>query len=143
MASGNDPFHLQRFIQAQKFIYERALAELQSGKKQSHWMWFIFPQINGLGFSMTAKKYAIKSSSEARAYLNHPILGARLLECTQTVFLIENCSAHDIFGSPDDLKLCSCMTLFEFVADKEPVFGQVVDKLYAGKRDQRTLGLLE
>lgn len=143
MDIGNDPFQLQRFIEAQKSVYGRVLAELQSGRKQSHWMWFIFPQIDGLGFSMTAKKYAIKSADEAHAYLNHNLLGARLVECSQIVLSIEGRSAHDIFGSPDDLKLCSCMTLFEFTIGPKSVFSKVLDKFYAGERDKRTLQLLQ
>ena len=143
MENSADPFQLQRFIAAQEGVYEQALLELRNGHKRSHWMWFIFPQIDGLAFSATAKYYAIQSLDEAKAYLKHNILGQNLSECTRTVCVIEGRSAHDIFGSPDDLKLKSCMTLFEFVDGPESVFGQVLDKLYAGERDQKTLQLLQ
>ena len=143
MENSADPFQLQRFIAAQEGVYEQALLELRNGHKRSHWMWFIFPQIDGLAFSATAKYYAIQSLDEAKAYLQHNILGQNLSECTRTVCVIEGRSAHDIFGNPDDLKLKSCMTLFEFVDGPESVFGQVLDKLYAGERDQKTLQLLQ
>lgn len=143
MENSADPFQLQRFVAAQEGAYEQALLELRNGHKRSHWMWFIFPQIDGLAFSATAKYYAIQSLDEAKAYLQHNILGQNLSECTRTVCVIEGRSAHDIFGNPDDLKLKSCMTLFEFVDGPESVFGQVLDKLYAGERDQKTLQLLQ
>ena len=125
MQSSNqdDPFDLARFTSAQEGVYTRALAEIRNGDKRSHWMWFIFPQIDGLGFSSTAKHYAIKSPDEARQYLAHPLLGARLLECAEAVLAVEKRSASDIFGSPDDLKLKSCMTLFESVGGQYPIFG--------------------
>jgi uncharacterized protein (DUF1810 family) len=138
----NDPFDLARFTSAQATVYDRALAEVRSGRKRSHWMWFIFPQIDGLGFSSTAKHYAIKSAEEARQYLMHPVLGARLRECTEAVLAVSGRTASQIFGSPDDLKLRSCMTLFESVADANPVFGAVLDKYYGGERDARTLEIL-
>jgi uncharacterized protein (DUF1810 family) len=137
-----DPFELARFTTAQEGIYHRALAEIRNGDKRSHWMWFIFPQIDGLGFSSTAKRYAIKSAEEARQYLAHPVLGPRLLECTEAALAVEGRSAFEIFGSPDDFKLKSCMTLFETVAGPDSVFGRVLDKYYQGQRDTRTLDIL-
>ena len=106
-------------------------------------MWFIFPQYAGLGFSATTKFYAILSLDEAQAYLQHTALGQNLLECTRTVLAIEGRSARDIFGNPDDLKLCSCMTLFEFIAGQDSVFAKVLDRLYAGERDNKTLQLIQ
>ena len=137
-----DPFDLARFTSAQDAVYDRALAEIRNGDKRSHWMWFIFPQIDGLGFSSTAKRYAIKSAKEARQYLAHAVLGPRLLECAEAVLAVEGRSAFDIFGSPDDLKLKSCMTLFESVAGRDSVFGRVLDKYYQGKRDTKTQEIL-
>lgn len=138
----DDLFDLARFNSAQQAEYDRALAEIRAGDKRSHWMWFIFPQIDGLGFSSTAKKYAIKSAEEARQYLAHPVLGPRLLECAEAVLAVDGRSANEIFGSPDDLKLKSCMTLFESVAGQDCVFGRVLDKYYDGKRDTRTQDIL-
>jgi uncharacterized protein (DUF1810 family) len=145
----DDPFDLHRFTSAQAGIYTQALAELNSGQKRTHWMWFIFPQIDGLGFSPTSKYYAIKSLEEARQYLDHPVLGARLLECTDAVLAFEGRSIADIFGYPDDLKLKSCMTLFSSVASEESetdqpsVFFRVLEKYFHGERDARTLALLD
>jgi uncharacterized protein (DUF1810 family) len=138
----DDPFDLARFTGAQEGVYKVALAEIRAGDKRSHWMWFIFPQIDGLGFSPTAKHYAIKSAEEARRYLAHPVLGARLRECAEAVLAVEGRSALEIFGSPDDLKLKSCMTLFESVAEQDSLFGRVLDKYYRGKRDTRTQQIL-
>jgi uncharacterized protein (DUF1810 family) len=126
----HDPFDLRRFTSAQEGSYDHALAELRSGQKRTHWMWFIFPQIDGLGSSPTAKHYAIKSIEEARHYLDHPVLGPRLTECAEAVFAIDGRSASEIFGYPDDLKLKSSMTLFERVAQPHSVFSQVLDKYY-------------
>jgi uncharacterized protein (DUF1810 family) len=140
---GDDPFHLRRFTSAQAGCYDRVLAELQSGQKRTHWMWFIFPQIDGLGHSPTAKHYAIKSLEEARQYLNHPVLGTRLLACAAAVLGIEGRSITDIFGYPDDLKLVSSMTLFACVAPPGSVFARVLDKYCQGERDVRTLHLLD
>lgn len=139
----NDAFGLSRFISAQDSIYDRVLEELKSGRKRSHWMWYIFPQVDGLGYSATSKHYAIKSMEEARAYLNHPVLGSRLLECADAVLAIEGRSASDILGYPDDLKLQSSMTLFASVAGPDSVFVRVLDKYFQGERDVRTLQLLE
>ena len=112
----NDVYDLNRFVRAQEDDYERALAEITSGQKRTHWMWYIFPQLDGLAFSPTAKRYSIKSVEEARAYLEHPILGPRLLNCAEAAVAVEGRSATEIFGSPDDLKLKSCATLFSCVA---------------------------
>ena len=142
MTLNNDPFNLSRFVTAQRAIYERVLKELGSGRKISHWMWFIFPQIDGLGESATTKYYSIKTAEEARQYLDHPILGARLVKCAETVLAVEGRSASEIFGFPDDMKLKSSMTLFASVADSNPVFARVIDKYFNGEKDQKTLDLL-
>jgi uncharacterized protein (DUF1810 family) len=139
----SDPFDLGRFKSAQEGIYGRVLAELRRGQKRTHWMWFIFPQIDGLAHSTTSKYYAIKSIEEARQYLNHPVLGTRLLECTEMVLGVEGRSVSEIFGYPDDLKLKSSMTLFACVADPRSVFVRILDKYFQGERDIRTLDLLE
>ena len=139
----NDPFALARFIHAQEGTYERVLSELRVGQKRSHWMWYVFPQIDGLGRSSTARHYAIKSEEEAREYLNHPILGARLLECTETVLGIEGRSVSEIFGFPDYIKLRSSMTLFAYISEPDCVFDFVLDKFFDGYRDNKTLQLLE
>ena len=140
----DDPFDLSRFTMAQQGIYDSVLAELRSGRKRTHWMWFIFPQIAGLGHSPTSQHYAIKSSEEARQYLKHPVLGTRLLECAEAVLAVEGRSVSDIFGYPDDMKLMSSMTLFAAVEDNpDSVFIQVLEKYFQGKQDHRTLQLLE
>jgi len=134
---------LNKFVEAQEPIYATALKELQQGLKSTHWIWFIFPQIDGLGHSTTAKYYAIKDKNEASDYLNHPILGPRLLECTQAMLDVEGKSANEILGYPDDLKFCSSMTLFETVAEKHSLFSQALEKYYEGKRDERTLEIMK
>ena len=134
---------LQRFLDAQKEDFAIALAEIRRGRKQSHWMWYIFPQIAGLGFSSTSKFYAIKDRQEAEAYLRHPILGARLIEISAVLLEIEGKTAYQIFGSPDDLKLKSSMTLFGSLENTDPVFEKVLDKYFAGARDMQTLELLD
>ncbi len=136
-------FDLGRFVQAQEGIYPRALAEIMHGEKRSHWMWFIFPQLDGLGYSSTAKFYAIKSKDEAKAYLNHPLLGKRLTECSEALLKIKGKSAAEIFGYPDDLKLRSSMTLFACVSESGSVFSQVLDQYYGGQPDAQTLELLK
>jgi uncharacterized protein (DUF1810 family) len=141
-SSTDDPYLLSRFVLAQQSDFEQALAEIRSGKKRTHWMWYIFPQIDGLGFSPTAKHYAIKSIEEAKAYLNHPILGPRLLECAEAVVCVEGRSASEFFGSPDDLKLRSCSTLFACVSPPRSVFERLLEKYYRGQRDEKTLRLL-
>ena len=137
-----DPYDLNRFVQAQEDDYERALYEIERGRKRSHWMWYIFPQFDGLGFSTTSKQYSIKSVAEARAYLSHPILGLRLTECVEAVLSVEGRSAYEIFGSPDDLKLRSCATLFASVSPKSSIFDQLLEKFFQGERDGKTLRLL-
>jgi uncharacterized protein (DUF1810 family) len=137
-----DPLHLERFVQAQDRIYEQVLAELRRGRKETHWMWFIFPQIAGLGHSSTARTYAIKSLPEARQYLGHPLLGKRLVECAQILMEIPPRPVADIFDTPDDLKLRSCMTLFAWVAAPGSVFEQVLERYFQRKPDGRTLELL-
>ena len=131
--------NLDRFVEAQAPVYDRALVELKAGRKQSHWMWFVFPQIAGLGRSPMAQHYAIQNLAEARAYLAHPLLGARLRECTQAVLDIEGKSAHDIFGSPDDLKFCSSLTLFAQAAPDEKLFRAALDKYFNGEADPLTV----
>jgi uncharacterized protein (DUF1810 family) len=138
----SDPFDLQRFIDAQDPVYGRVLAELRRGEKTSHWMWFIFPQLRGLGHSPMAETYGISSRDEAEAYLQHPILGARLKECTAIVNGIEGYSLEEIFGYPDDLKFKSCMTLFAVAAPDERVFHEALEKYCDGKLDERTVELL-
>ena len=138
----DDPYNLIRFVQAQEGDYERALSEVKNGRKLSHWMWYIFPQFDGLGFSSIAKAYSIKSVEEAEAYLSHPILGSRLKECTEAALSVEGRSAYDIFGSPDDMKLKSCATLFAFLLSEESVFERLIDKYFQGECDQNTLRLL-
>jgi uncharacterized protein (DUF1810 family) len=134
---------LNRFLTAQQGgVYDNALNELKNGRKCSHWMWFIFPQIKGLGYSETAQYYAIKNKEEASQYLHHPVLGKRLLECTNAVLAIENKSALAIFGEPDNLKLNSCMTLFAQLPDSSPVFNRVLEQYFHGKPDMKTLALL-
>lgn len=138
-----DPFQLERFVAAQEGIYEQALAELQQGKKRSHWMWFIFPQIAGLGSSSTARFYAINGAEEARAYLAHPVLGPRLLACAAALLPHRGRSASEIFGYPDDLKLRSSLTLFAAVNDEQAVFKQLLKQFYAGQPDPATLERLQ
>lgn len=137
----DDPYVLGRFVQAQETSYDQALNEIRAGRKRSHWMWFVFPQFDGLGFSETSRHYSIKSVAEAEAYLKHPVLGSRLLECAEALLAVEGRSAHDIFGSPDDLKLRSCATLFAHVSPAGSVFELLLDKYFEGEPDQKTLRL--
>lgn len=130
---------LQIFVQAQEDIYEQALAELKNGSKESHWMWFVFPQIAGLGNSEMARKYAIPNLADAKAYLSHDLLGSRLRECTEAVLAVEGRTAHEILGSPDDMKLKSCMTLFEVADGPGSVFSSILEKYFEGQRDERSL----
>ena len=141
-ANGGDPHDLGRFVQAQEGDYQRALSEISAGRKRSHWMWYIFPQLDGLGVSPTSRHYAIKSPAEAEAYLRHPVLGPRLLECAEAALGVEGRSATEVFGSPDDLKLRSCATLFARVAPAGSVFERLLDKYFGGEPDARTLRLL-
>ena len=134
---------LKRFLEAQENDYETALAEIERGRKQSHWMWYIFPQIAGLGFSSTSKFYAIKDRGEAENYLAHPLLGKRLIEISNALLKVEGKTANQIFGSPDDMKLKSSMTLFGALENTNPVFQRVLDKYFDSAKDQRTLELID
>lgn len=140
--NGNDPYDLERFVQAQTHDFEIALAEITSGRERSHWMWYIFPQFTGLGFSAMSQRYAIRSAAEAQAYLNHPILGSRLMQCCEALLAVAGRSAHEIFDSPDDMKLQSCATLFASVTLADSVFSHVLARYFSGQRDQKTLDLL-
>ena len=134
---------LDRFVEAQDDVYGNVLSELRTGRKTSHWMWFIFPQLAGLGTSETSRFYAIRNVDEANAYLRHPTLGPRLIECTEAVLSIHGPSAADIFGSTDEMKLKSCMTLFASISSAGSAFERVLDFYFDGERDSRTLQLLE
>ena len=133
---------LERFVAAQAPVYGEVLDELGAGRKTSHWMWFVFPQLKSLGRSATAKHYGLEDGDEAAAYWRHPLLGPRLLECTSLVLAAGARTAHEIFGSPDDLKLRSCMTLFDAVAPEEPAFRAVLERFYRGEADPLTLAEL-
>lgn len=135
----NDPYHLHRFVDAQNSVFEQVCSELRQGQKRGHWIWFIFPQIQGLGHSQMASQYAISSREEAAAYLQHPILGPRLRECTRLVNLIEARSIGEIFGYPDDLKFRSSMTLFAHATSENQVFTEALDKYFGGESDRLTL----
>lgn len=139
----SDPFQLQRFVEAQVETFQNACSELAQGRKTTHWMWFIFPQMKGLGSSHTANFYGIKSRAEAEAYLAHPILGPRLVQATGFAMSIDDKSLGQIFGTPDDMKFRSCMTLFDAVASaRENIFAHALAKFCKGERDERTLELL-
>jgi len=138
-----DKYSLDRFLSAQEDSYDTALSELANGYKRSHWMWYIFPQFEGLGHSSTAVYYSIKSIEEAKSYLNHPIMGARLIKCTETVVNLSGKSLNNIFGYPDNLKFCSSMTLFEYVSPKVSIFSQAIEQCCSGKREIHTLNLIE
>jgi uncharacterized protein (DUF1810 family) len=138
-----DPYHLNRFVQAQESDYEQALEEIRSGRKRTHWMWYIFPQYEGLGFSPMSRRYSIKSLAEAKAYLTHSVLGPRLITCVEAVLQVEGRSASEIFGSPDDMKLQSCATLFACVSEPGSVFHQLLHKYFGDGRDVNTLHLLD
>jgi len=140
--SDPDPFDLARFVHAQEGVYDRALAEVRAGRKQSHWMWFIFPQLAGLGSSAMAQKYALRNAAEARAYLQHPLLGPQLEEISQAACDLEHGSALEIFGSPDDFKLRSSATLFASVSPPGSEFERLLAKYFDGQPDERTLDLL-
>lgn len=134
---------LQRFTEAQKRDFDTALSEIQSGRKRSHWMWYIFPQIHGLGFSSTSAYYAIQSMAEAKDFLNDPYLGANLRTISEALLKLDTDDPYQVFGSPDHLKLLSCMTLFEAAEGESGVFTQVIEKYYNGRRDVKTLDILE
>ena len=135
-------YDLSRFLEAQKNSYDTALREIRAGRKRSHWMWYIFPQIRGLGYSAMAQHYAIRDLGEAREYLRHPLLGPRLIEISEALLSLDEPDPRRVMGSPDDLKLRSCMTLFQCAAPDQPVFGKVLDKFYGGRPDERTLEIL-
>jgi uncharacterized protein (DUF1810 family) len=137
-----DAYDLARFVGAQKGIYAQALGEIRSGQKRSHWMWYVFPQFTGLGSSPTSVRYAIRSRDEADAYLAHPILGRRLVEMAEAVLQIQDRSAREIFGSPDDMKLRSSATLFAAVSGDGSVFDRIISKYFGGERDERTIELM-
>ena len=134
-----DPFNSARFTAAQEVVYGSVLSELRSGRKRTHWMWFIFPQIAGLGYSATSKHFTIRGREEAGRYLSHPVLGARLRECAEAILAVEGRSASEIFVSPDDVKLQSSMTLFAQVAEPDSVFARVLEKYFGGEQDAETL----
>lgn len=138
----DDPFDLNRFLQAQEGVCAAALAELRAGRKTSHWMWFVFPQLDGLGRSQTARFFAVKSLAEARAYLAHPVLGKRLRQCTAAVLGVAGRTASEIFGSPDDIKFRSSMTLFERAEPECALFSDALNRFFEGRRDRLTLELL-
>ncbi|MCA2245215.1 MULTISPECIES: DUF1810 domain-containing protein [Mycobacterium] len=142
MDSAGDPFDLQRFVDAQEPAYANVVDELRGGRKRSHWMWFVFPQLRGLGGSPTAVRYGISSLDEARAYLRHELLGPRLRECARLVTAVQGRSVGQIFGSPDDLKLCSSMTLFAHATEDDGDFVAVLEKYYGGRQDELTLARL-
>ncbi|WP_221392803.1 DUF1810 domain-containing protein [Dyadobacter sp. NIV53] len=138
-----DPVNnLERFLEAQSRDYTQALSEIKKGRKQSHWIWYIFPQISGLGFSSTSVFYAIKNLEEAADYLHHPVLGSRLIETAKAILEIEDKTANQILGNPDDVKLKSCMTLFSLVKNTDPVFQAVLDKYFNGKQDFKTIEIV-
>jgi len=138
----SDPHDLQRFLVPQEEMYARALQEIKAGHKRSHWMWFIFPQFKGLGYSAASRYFAIQSLDEARAYLAHATLGPRLRDCVEAALAVEDRTAHDIFGSPDDMKLQSCATLFASVSEAGSVFERLLAKYYDGQRDGKTVELI-
>ena len=137
------PEDLQRFVDAQAAVYDTVVAELAAGQKTSHWMWFIFPQLKALGRSPTAKYYGLASAAEALAYWQHPLLGKRLAECTKLMMTAHGKTAHDVLGSPDDLKFRSCLSLFAEVAPQEPLFKQALQRFYSGQPDPQTRALLK
>jgi uncharacterized protein (DUF1810 family) len=141
-AVAGDPHNLSRFLEAQEGVYAQALHEIRSGRKRSHWMWFIFPQFEGLGSSATSRRYAIRSVAEGEAYLRHPVLGHRLAQCAEAALGVQGRSALEVFGSPDDLKLRSCATLFASVSPPGSLFDRLLDKYFQGERHDRTLRLL-
>ena len=135
-------YDLERFYEAQEYDYETALSEIRNGRKESHWMWYVFPQVAGLGRSAMAEYYAIRNKEEARAYIEDPVLGKRLIEISQALLQIESDDAGKVMGWPDNLKLRSCMTLFAEVAPEQPVFRSVLEKFYDGEMDGKTLDIM-
>lgn len=143
MHSNHDPHDLRRFVDAQARDYDQALSEIRSGEKRSHWMWFIFPQYDGLGSSPIARRFAIRSIAEADAYLRHDVLGPRLVECAEALLSVKGRTAHEILGSPDDLKLRSCATLFSNASPAGSAIHQLLDRFFAGVPDSKTINLIE
>jgi uncharacterized protein (DUF1810 family) len=139
----DDPFDLGRFVQAQEGTFDIALSEVKNGHKSSHWMWYVFPQLGGLGHSSTSQKYGITGSNEADAYLKHDVLGPRLITICEAALAVEGKSSSEIFGKPDDIKLRSCATLFAHVSNANSVFHKIIDKYFDGKVDRRTVQLLD
>ncbi|WP_037076956.1 DUF1810 domain-containing protein [Neorhizobium vignae] len=135
-------FDLMRFVDAQAPVYGRVIGELRDGRKRSHWMWYVFPQVAGLGFSIMSQRFAIGSRAEATAYLEHPLLGSRLIECTEAMLSHPGLSAYAILGSPDDMKFRSSMTLFEAVSEKGSPFERALEQFFDGERDEKTVALL-
>ncbi len=142
-SANDDPFDLARFVSAQIDSFDLALSEVKNGRKSSHWMWYIFPQLRGLGRSETSQYYGITGMDEAYAYLTHDVLGLRLITICEAALSVEGRSATDIFGKPDDMKLLSCLTLFAYVSNTDSVFHKLIDKYYGGRTDRRTVQLLE
>ena len=139
MKEQKDPFDLARFLKAQEAVYPAALSELKSGRKRTHWMWYIFPQIAGLGTSATSRHYAIQSLREAQSFLAHPVLGSRLRECAEAILAVEGRSASEIFGFPDDRKLQSSLTLFASAAGEDSIFTRLLEKYFGGTQDSETM----
>ena len=139
----NDQYDLNRFVKAQEHSYTTAFSEIKNGQKRSHWIWYIFPQIDGLGFSPTSQHYSIKSIAEAKEYLEHPLLGLRLIECVNVILNFEGRSAYKIFGHPDDRKLKSCLTLFAYISPAESIFEKSLDKYFQGEYDKKTLDIID
>lgn len=137
-----DLYDLNRFVKEQQYSYRDAYSEVSCGRKRSHWMWYIFPQISGLGMTAISKRYSIKSIKEAKAYYEHPYLGKNLRDISEVLLTLQTNDPYEVFGSPDDLKLRSCMTLFAEAVPEEEVFQKVLDKFYDGKKDERTLAIL-
>ncbi len=136
-------YDLERFISAQEYSYENALCEIRAGKKTSHWIWYIFPQLKGLGHSYRSEYYGIENEDEAKSYLSHPILGSRLVEITETLLSLKESDPLKVMGSPDDLKLKSCMTLFAYISEDGSIYHRVLDKYFSGSRDDRTLSIIQ
>ena len=138
-----DQYNLNRFLEAQMVTYEGAMLELTRGRKESHWIWYIFPQIEGLGRSDTAKLYSIKSLEEGRAYLEHPVLGPRLIEACEILLSLKDASMDEIMGFPDDLKLLSSMTLFEYISGSNSIFTKIIEVYFDDERDETSLGIIK
>lgn len=136
-------YDLDRFVLAQEYSYDTALSEIKKGRKTTHWIWYIFPQLKGLGVSYRSEQYGIENAEEARSYLSHPVLGARLREITKALLNLNENDAHKVMGYPDDMKLRSCMTLFAYISENDSIFHRVLEKYFDGKRDEATIKMLE